>query len=182
MGVFGVPTVSGSSGASGRRKGFLGAGSRCCSKPTRSGAFGRCGRPGGGERWRRSVSWVRRRRTLRSSASIRRAWLSQPSDGQRTTVLGRIQHYPRPPRRALRFARLRGAPDSAGHDLRAAMAVMGRGCLGFPLSPVQVEPQIAVKGSSARARDVARSQGEAAFSGAAEGQAAGRGGADRCRG
>ena len=30
------------------------------------------------------------------------AWLSQPSLGKRTTVLGRIQHYPRPPRRALR--------------------------------------------------------------------------------
>ncbi len=86
---------------------------------------------------------MRRRRTSRSRASIRRAWLSQPSGGQRTTVLGRIQHYPRPPRRALRFARLRGAADSAGHDLRAAMAVMGWGCLGFPLSPVQVEPQVA---------------------------------------
>ena len=84
---------------------------------------------------------MRRRRTPRSRASTRRAWLSQPSGGQRTTVLGRIQHYPRPPRRALRDARLRGPPDSAGHDLRAAMGVMGRGGLGFPLSPVQVEPQ-----------------------------------------
>ena len=86
---------------------------------------------------------VRRRRTSRSRASIRRAWLSQPSSGQRTTVLGGIQHYPRPPRRALRFARLRGAPDSAGHHLRAATAVMGRGCLGFLLSPVQVGPRVA---------------------------------------
>ena len=85
---------------------------------------------------------VRRRRTSRSRASIRRAWLSQPSFGQRTTVLGRIQHYPRPPRRALRDARLRGPPDSAGHDLRAAMGAIGRGCLGFPLSPVQVNPLV----------------------------------------
>jgi len=84
---------------------------------------------------------VRRRRTSRSRASIRRAWLSQPSFGQRTAVLGRVQHYPRPPRRALRFARLRGAPDSAGPDLRAATGVMGRGNLGFPLSPVQLAAQ-----------------------------------------
>ena len=47
------------------------------------------------------------------------------------------------PRRALRFARLRGAPDSAGHDLRAPRAVIERGNLEIPLSPVQVDPQIA---------------------------------------